>query len=139
MGRATASAVYGLVTLASSSCTTEVCDCPPAIGPAIVTGRVLDRSGAAAAGALVRAYSAPRTDCHSLDTDFGLVVAATDGGFRLGLASGHLRDRVCVLVFAQPPPGSEGQADSDTSLLVMDFGDELTPDSARIELVLRAQ
>jgi hypothetical protein len=64
MGRATVSAIYSLVTLASSSCTTEACDCPPAIVPAIATGRVLDRNAAAVAGALVRVYSAPATDCH---------------------------------------------------------------------------
>jgi hypothetical protein len=138
MGRPTVCALYGLVTLAFSSCTTEVCDCLPAVS-AIVTGRVLDRSGAAAAGALVLAYSASEADCHSLDTDFGLAVAEDDGGFRLGLASGQLQDSVCVLVFAQPRPGSEGLENSDTSLLVMDFRGEPTLDSARVELVLGSQ
>jgi hypothetical protein len=31
MGRAIVSAIHGLVTLAVSSCTTEACDCPPAL------------------------------------------------------------------------------------------------------------
>jgi hypothetical protein len=139
MGRANVSAVYGLVTLAVSSCTTEACDCPPSIVPAVVTGRVLDHTGGAAAEALVWAYSAPATDCHSLDIDLGLAVAENDGGFRLEVATGQLQDSVCVLVFAQPRPGSEGLENSDTNLLVMDFRDEPTPDSARIELVLKGQ
>ena len=86
----------------------------------------------------MRAYSAGETDCHSLDTDFGVVVAENDGDFRMGLASGHLQDSVCVLVFAQPRPGSVGLENSDTNLLVMDFRDEVTVDSAQVELVLRA-
>jgi hypothetical protein len=56
-------------------------------------------------------------------------------GFRLGLASGILLERVCVLVFARPPAGV-ALGVSDTVLLVMDFRDELTPDSAQVELVL---
>jgi hypothetical protein len=138
MDRAIVSALCGLATIASSSCTTEVCACTPAIVPAIVTGRVLD-SGGAAVGAQVRAYSAPEEGCHSLDTDFGFVVAEEDGSFLMGLASGQLRDSVCVLVFARPPIASEGVENSDTSLLVMDFRDELTPDTARVELVLKVQ
>jgi hypothetical protein len=138
MSRASVSAIYGLLILASSSCTTEACDCPPAIVPAVVTGHVLEPSGAAGVGAVVRAYSAAETGCHSLDTDFGIAVAETDGGFRMGLASGQLQDSVCVLVFAQPRPGSEGLENSDTNLVIMDFRDELTRDSARVELVLRA-
>jgi hypothetical protein len=139
MGRATGFSIYGLAILALSNCTTEACDCPPSIVPGIVTGRVLDHSGNAAAEALVWAYSDPATACHSLDTDFGLAVAESDGSFRLGLATGQLQDSVCVLVFAEPRPGSEGLANSDTSLLIMDLSDELTPDSARLELVLEAQ
>ena len=138
MTRATVSTIYGLVILASSSCTTEACDCPPAIVPAVVTGRVLEPGGAAVEGALVRAYSAAEAGCHSLETEFGIAGAEPDGGFRIGLASGQLQDSVCVLVFAQPRPGSEGLENSDTNLVVMDFRDELTRDSARVELVLRA-
>jgi hypothetical protein len=139
MGRATVSALCALATFASSSCTTEVCACSPPIVPAILTGDVLDSGGAAATGAHVRAYSGPAAGCHSLDTDFGFVVVERDGSFIMGLASGQLQDSVCVLVFARPPLGSPGPENSDTSLLVMDFRSELTADSARIELVLRAQ
>ena len=139
MNRALGSALCGVAVFASWSCTTEVCACTPTIVPAILTGRVLDSSGTAASGAQVRAYSAPEAGCHSLDTDFGVVVAEGDGSFIMGLASGQLQDSVCVLVFAHPSVGSDGSQNSDTSLLVMDFGDELTPDSARVELVLRAQ
>jgi hypothetical protein len=138
MDRALASALC-VAALASGSCTTEVCGCTPAIVPAIVTGRVLDSGGAAAARAQVLAYSAPEAGCQSLDADFGFVVAEDDGSFIMGLASGQLQDSVCVLVFARPAVGVDGPETSDTSLLVMDFRDELTPDSARVELILRAQ
>ena len=74
----------------------------------------------------------------SLETDFGFEFTGADGNFRLGLASADLRERVCVLVFAR----TLGEADeevSDTVLLVMDFRDALTQDSAAVELVLRAE
>jgi hypothetical protein len=137
--RAIVVALSGLAALVSLSCTTEACACTPTIVPAIVTGRVVDGGGTPAAAAQVRAYSAPEAGCHSLDADFGFVVAEDDGSFRMGLASGLLQDSVCVLVFARPSPGSEGLEDSDTTLLVMDFRDELTLDSARVELVLRTR
>jgi hypothetical protein len=139
MGRIIVLALCGLAVVTASSCTTEACACTPPIVPAIVSGRVLDGAGAAAAGAQVRAYSAPDAGCHSLDTDFGFVVAEADGSFRMGLPSGQLQDSVCVLVFARPPAGSSGLETSDTILLVMDFRDALTPDSARADLSLRVQ
>ncbi len=130
----------GLAILASSSCTTDACACTPAIVPAIVSGHVTDGAGAAAARAQVHAYSAPGVGCHALDTDFGFVVTEDDGTFLMGLpAAGQLQDSVCVLIFARPPRGSEGLENSDTTLLVMDFRDELTPDSAQVELILRTQ
>ena len=128
-----------LAALASLSCTTDVCGCTPAIVPAILTGRVLDSGGKAAAAAQVRAYSEPAPGCQSLDTDFGSVVAEHDGSFIMGLASGQLEDGVCVLVFARPSAGADGQENSDTSLLVLDFRDELAPDTADVELVLRGE
>jgi hypothetical protein len=106
--------------------------------PALVTGHVVRDGGTPVAGAHVRAFSGAGVGCESLDTDFGLVVTAADGGFRLGLASGILLERVCVLVFARPPAGV-ALGVSDTVLLVMDFRDELTPDSAQVELVLGAE
>jgi hypothetical protein len=129
----------GLTVLAASSCTTEVCGCSPAIVPAILVGRVLDGSGRPAAAAQVRAYSAPDAGCHSLDTDFGFVVAEDDGGFVMELASGHVQDSVCVLVFARPSLGVDMPENSDTSLLVLDFRDNFAPDTARVELVLRGE
>ena len=139
MGRPIVLALGGLAILASSNCTTDVCACTPAIVPAIVSGHVLDGAGAAAGGAQVHAYSAPGVGCHSLDTNFGFVVAEDDGSFLMGLPAGQLQDSICVLVFARPPLGSEGLENSDTSLLVMDFSDELAPDSAQVELILRTQ
>jgi hypothetical protein len=139
MGRATVSAFCGLVTLGSSSCSTEACDCPPAIVPAVVDGRVLDRTGAATPGALVRAYSAPETDCHSLDIDFGVAVAENDGGFCRELASGQLQDSAVCWSLLSLALSQQGWRIPTPNVLVMDFRDELTRDSARVELVLRAQ
>ena len=135
MGRVPGLILCVLTVLALSNCTTEPCDCPPAIVPAIVTGHVVRDGGAPVVGAIVGAFSGAGVGCESLDTDFGLEITGADGGFRLGLASGILQERVCVLVFARPPAGV-ALAVSDTVLLVMDFRDEPTQDSARVELVL---
>jgi hypothetical protein len=128
----------GLTVLALSTCTTEACDCPPGVVPAIVIGHVANDGGAPVAGAMVGAFSGPGVGCESLETDFGLDVTGADGGFRLALASGILQEDVCVLVFARPPEGAALGA-SDTVLLVMDFRDELTQDSAQVELVLGSE
>lgn len=127
----------GLAMLALSNCTTEACDCLPVI-PAVVTGHVVRDGGTLVEGAQVHAFSGAGVGCESLDTDFGLAVTGADGGFRLGLASGILREGVCVLVFARAPGGMALEV-SDTVLLVMDFRDELTLDSANVELVLGAE
>lgn len=120
--------------LTLSNCTTEACDCVPIV-PAIVTGHVVRDGGTPVAGAQVHAFSGAGVGCESLDTDFGLEFTGDDGGFRLGLASGSLREGVCVLVFARPPEGVP-LAVSDTVLLVMDFRDERSVDSAEVELAL---
>jgi hypothetical protein len=73
-----------------------------------------------------------------LDIDFGLEVTGSDGRFRLDLATGFLQEGVCVLVFASPPEGADLGV-SDTVLLVMDFREDPSQDSAQVELVLRAQ
>ena len=127
----------GLAMLALSNCTTEVCDCVSVI-PALVTGQVVRDGSTPVAGAQVRAFSGAGVGCESLDTDFGSVFTGADGGFRLGLASGIVREGVCVLVFALAP-GAMPLEVSDTLLLVMNFRDELTPDSAHVELVLGAE
>jgi hypothetical protein len=137
MGRALGPMLCSLTVLALSNCTTEPCDCLPIV-PAIVTGHVVRDGGAPVAGAIVSAFSGPGAGCESLDTDFGHWVTEADGGFRLDLASGILHEGVCVLVFARPPEGA-GLGISDTVLLVMDFRDELTQDSAQVELVLGAE
>jgi hypothetical protein len=137
MGRVPTTMLCSLTALALSNCTTEVCDCVP-ITPGLVTGHVVREEGTPVAEALVHAFSGAGAGCESLDTDFGLAVTGDDGGFRLELASGMLQERVCVLVFASPPAGVALQI-SDTVLLIMDFRDELTQDSAQAELVLRAE
>lgn len=137
MGCAPRPMLYRLAILALSNCTTEVCDCLP-VTPALVTGHVVRDEGTPVTGALVRAFSGARVGCESLDTDFGLVFTGVDGGFRLGLASAMVREGVCVLVFARPPEGV-ALGVSDTVLLVMDFRDEPTVDSAQVELVLGAE
>jgi hypothetical protein len=129
--------LYGLTILALSNCTTESCDCLPVI-PAIVMGHVVRDGGTPVEGAQVSAFSGAAPGCESLDTDFGIEFTGADGGFRLGLASADLRERVCVLVFARTL-GEVAPVVSDTVLLVMDFRDALTQDSAEVELVLRAE
>ena len=138
MGRVPMAAL-GCVAMLIWSCATDVCACTPAIVPALVTGRVVDDRAAPVRDAQAHAYSASAAGCHSLDVDFGFVVTESDGSFRMGLASGMLQDSICVLVFARPPLGSDALGNSDTALLVMDFRDELTLDSAQVELVLRAR
>lgn len=127
----------GLALLALSNCTTEACDCLPRI-PALVTGHVVRDGSTPVARAEVRAFSGAGVGCESLDSDLGLEFTGDDGAFRLALASGSQRERVCVLVFARPPEGV-ALGVSDTVLLVMDFRDELTPDSVQVELVLGAE
>ena len=138
MGHTPSSVLCGLALLALSNCTTQACDCPPAIVPAVVTGHVVRDGGAPVAGAIVHAFSDVGVGCESLDTDFDLAVAGADGGFQLDLASGILQERVCVLVFARPP-AEVALGVSDTVLLVMDFRDAPAQDSAQVELVLRAE
>ena len=134
-------AVGCTVALGVSNCMTDTCACSPPIVPALVIGRVLDHTGSPAPGARVHGYSGPAMGCHALDGDGELnsVDAAEDGSFRLALASGMQVDSVCVLVFARPPSNTAGLGNSDTALLVMDFRDELTVDTAEVELVLRAR
>jgi hypothetical protein len=127
----------GLAMLALSNCTTEACDCLPVI-PALVTGHVVRDGGTPVEGAQVSAFSGAGVGCESLDTDFGFEFTGADGSFRLGLASADLRERVCVLVFARTL-GEVALEVSDTVLLVMDFRDALTQDSAQVQLVLRAE
>lgn len=81
--------------------------------------------------ARVHAYSAAADNCHSADTDFGVVNTGDDGSFRIGLRAYDFRDSVCVFAFAHPPLGALGLEDSDTALLMMDFRDIGTLDSAR--------
>jgi hypothetical protein len=69
--------------------------------------------------------------------ELNAVTTLRDGSFRLPLASGVSSDSVCVLVFAHPPFNSNGLQYSDTALLVMDFRNEVVPDSAEVVLVLR--
>ena len=127
----------GLAFLALSNCTTEACDCLP-IMPALVTGHVVRDGGTPVEGAQVSAFSDAGVGCESLETDLGLEFTGADGSFRLGLASADLRERVCVLVFARTL-GEAAQEVSDTVLLVMDFRDARTQDSAQVELALRAE
>ena len=127
-----------LTMLALSHCTTEACDCPPGIIPGVVTGRVVRDGGVPVAESIVQAFSGVGPGCESLDLDFGLAVTGADGRFELDVATGFLQESVCVLLFARPPAGM-ALGVSDTVLLVMDFRDALTQDSAQVELVLEPE
>ena len=131
-------ALGGFAALTVISCTTEACACSPALR-AVVTGRVVDEGNAPVPGAQAQAFSAPAAGCRSLHAGLAVTPAESDGTFRLDLAWDTAHDDVCVLIFARPPDGSNALGDSDTTLLVMDFTDEPTPDSAQVELRLRAR
>ena len=136
MNRAMVAALSGFALLAASSCVTEVCGCSPSSASAILTGSVVDGAGAPAPSAQVHASSEQFEGCWSLGVKLGVVSAAQDGSFRMDVTVPTLEDSVCVLVFADPPPGSDAFGPSDTTMLVMDFSHELTPDSADVELAL---
>jgi hypothetical protein len=137
MKRASMVVVAAVVGLSSAHCATDACGCTPPRVPAVVVGRVVDGGGVAVASARVRAYSAPAPGCHAVGGELNAVTTLRDGSFRLPLASGVSSDSVCVLVFAHPPFNSNGLQYSDTALLVMDFRNEVVPDSAEVVLVLR--
>jgi hypothetical protein len=91
-------------------------------------------------GALIRAYSAPAQDCHADGggLDYGVIAARQDGTFSMGLAGAEARDSICVFVFARPAPDADGWTVSDTTLVMLNFRHDEPPDSARVDLVLRA-
>jgi hypothetical protein len=68
--------------------------------------------------------------------DYGLTGSGTDGTYSLQLASAEARDSICVFVFAQPPGGTNELGESDTTLVVLNFGAAQT-DSVRVDPVLR--
>jgi hypothetical protein len=132
--------LLGLVLLSSLAvmdCGTEVCACEPVISPAFVRGTVVREDASPVARAQVRAYSAPGQGCSSLDEDFGSIPTLPDGSYDMGLMSGAVQGDVCVFVFGRPPEGASGLGDSDTVLVVLDFPQDGTVDSARVNLVLR--
>ncbi len=99
---------------------------------------MIREDGTPLTGATVHAFSDAEEGCESLDLEFGVAVTEADGVFRLGLATGIVQEGVCVLVFAQHPEGA-ALGVSDTVLLVMDFRDEPTVNSAEVQLVLGAE
>jgi hypothetical protein len=127
---------------AFSGCATDVCACPPLPPSAMVYGRVTSPNGEPVSGAVVRAYSAPATDCYADglggEIDYGSIPTRSNGTFRMGLAGDDARDSICVFVFARPVPGTTGLTVSDTTLvrLAFRFGEPL--DSAHVNPVLRA-
>lgn len=127
---------FALLTL--SNCDNDVCGCPPMPIPAQVTGRVTQEGNSSeVAGTVVRAYSAPGTNCTSLWEDYGNIQTSGDGSFLMFLPSMAYQENACVFVFARPPQGSSGLRNSDTVLVILDF-DPSNMDSTRVDLVLRA-
>jgi hypothetical protein len=126
-----------LGSLAVTDCATEVCACELVISPAFVRGRVLLEDDTPVPAAQVHTFSAPAPGCASLDVDFGVVETIADGSYNMGLPSAVTQDNVCVFVFSQPPRSTPGLADSDTTLVILDFHQDGVEDSARVDLVLR--
>jgi hypothetical protein len=110
-----------------------VCACEPLPAVAIIYGRVTDAAGSPVPQAVIGAYSDIGSDCHSSQTDFGVMLSAEDGRYRMDLPQGEAEDSVCVWTFARAPAGSEVLTDSDTMLVVLDFRFGLPQDSARID------
>jgi hypothetical protein len=137
MARLHVAVLGSIAALAASNCA-DVCACPPLLESPSVIGHVMDQNSAPVPRARIRAYSAPADGCSSLDADFGFIEAAANGSFRMGLPTGAQQDRACVFVFARPPLGSSGLADSDTALLVLNFRPGEAPDTAQLDLVLRS-
>jgi hypothetical protein len=81
IGRVPRPMLFGLTILALSNCSTEACDCPPGIVPALVTGHVVREGGTPVPEAIVHALSSPAAGCESLDIDLGLEVTGADGAF----------------------------------------------------------
>jgi hypothetical protein len=138
MTRVHAAVLASMAVLVASNCSTEVCACPPLIESASVGGHVMDQNSTPVPGARIRAYSAMAVGCRSLNTDFGFVLTAADGSFRMGLPTGAQQDSTCVFVFARPPLGSSDLGDSDTALVILNFRPSQAPDEARLDLVLRS-
>ncbi len=133
----------GLVVIGSSlalSCTTtDVCACEPPPAVAIIYGRVTDAGGIAVPQAAVTSYSGSASDCHATQADFGSILSAEDGSYRMTLSQSQPQDSVCVLAFARAPETSGVLADSDTVLAVLDFRFGLPQDSTRIDLSLQGR
>ncbi len=132
----------GLVVIGSSlalSCTTDVCACEPSGAVAIIYGRVTDAGGIAVPQAAVTSYSGSASNCHATQTDFGSILSAEDGSYRMTLSQSQPQDSVCVLAFARAPETSGVLADSDTVLAVLDFRFGLPQDSARIDFSLQGR
>jgi hypothetical protein len=127
---------------ALSGCATDVCACPPARPSAMVYGRVTSPNGEPVSGAVVRAYSAPASDCYADEfgagMDYGGIPTRSNGTFRMSLGGADARDSICVLVFALPVPGSAGLTVSDTTLVRLAFQFGEPRDSATVNPVLRA-
>lgn len=121
------------------NCGTEVCACGLVRVPAYVRGTVLHEDSSPVARAQVHAYSAPGQGCSSLDEDFGFIPTLSDGSYNIGLASGATQENVCIFLFGRPPQGASGVGDSDTVLVVLDFHQDGSLDSAQVNLVLRNQ
>jgi hypothetical protein len=98
---------------------------------------VLREDATPVARAQVRAYSAPGQGCSSLDEDFGLIPTLSNGSYNIGLSSGATQENVCVFLFGSPPQGASGLGNSDTVLVVLDFHQDGSLDSAQVNLVLR--
>ena len=117
----------------------DVCACTPTPATALLTGRVLDDTGAPVAGAAIVAYSAPAAGCQVAESvELGVTTNGGDGSFRIGLVQGSEQGLVCVFAFARPPAAAQ-LANSDTALVKLEFRYQPPPDSAVIDLLLKAR
>ncbi len=115
-----------------------LCGCDPVPPSAVIHGAVQGPGGAPAAGARVTAQ-ASSADCAAPFHRVGLGVTGGDGRFRTQVLQ-NFDSRltgVCLRAFATPPEGSTLRG-SDTVSFAVRFSTDGVPDSARVDLALRA-
>jgi len=132
------SASLSLMLLISCTNPQMVCGCSPSVPAALLYGRVTMPDGEGAGGARVVA-EVGGAGCVAPFHPAGQVDAQADGHYRGYIHGGipNLPGGNCVRVRAEPGPASTLAA-SDTMEVELAFAGVEVPDSAQVNLVLRA-
>jgi hypothetical protein len=116
----------------------SLCGCDPVPLSARLHGTVQGPGGAPAAGARVTAQASSAA-CGAPFQVIGEAFTGGDGGFRAEVLRNFDASLpgVCLRAFATPPAGSALRG-SDTVAFTVQFTTRFVPDSARVDLSLRA-